>query len=260
MLSMALRLRNMLHESSSTLCSAKDVSVSENSFVEYHYDENGEEEDFLRTLSSHCIPDPDSSFSDSKSSGVSSLYASVSSFEFFQSDDEPEQEFAKRWFGDSSESTVTNFNESASTLRSEAARKRVRFGKITVREHAVTVGCHAVTCPLQLGWEYRQSCWLNHNSYHRSKCPRRQSGIHRLSLCERRIWIANVQNISIADVRLMEQEMLVRHISGELVNNGPFSPHNFVVDTGVKTLSDVPPRQPHKRTRSSSKNWRNELL
>jgi hypothetical protein len=169
---------------------------------------------------------------------------------------------------DHSESTVANFScssfnsihfddncdefvgtvpseEMKSTLKATIdQKKKTRFAGVTVREYTVVVGCQDISCPLELDWEYVEYDFTREEDYRVNSEPRAK--IRPLSYQERKQIIAVSQEVSIAHVKYLEQEML--HLQeNNFESKNIFDPE---CKRGIKRI-DSPPRLPRSDTKTT---------
>jgi hypothetical protein len=106
----------------------------------------------------------------------------------------------------------------SSSLLEDAAmpsRRRVNSGFVQVREYLWTMGSNSAakdTCPLQLSWKHGEDIYSDIADFEESQSSPPKKGLRRLSLQERRRWIAAVQGISVEEVEAPEYEKIFKNI------------------------------------------------
>ena len=147
-------------------------------------------------------------------------------------------------FEDESDSDDFNFIVPTEIIKSPSKasigqKSKIMFGGVSVREYAVVVGCQDILCPLTLDWEYVEFDFTREEDYRDHLKP--QSKLLPLSYQERKQIIAVSQDVSVANVKYLEKEML------DLQNNNYECDDDFHPDRkrGVQRV-DSPPRRPSK--------------
>lgn len=108
----------------------------------------------------------------------------------------------------------------------ERIRRNVHFGNATIREYSVTVGALVASnekCPLQLSWEYdsvetKIDIEIHESLKKNSRINLDRQSCRRLSLDERRLRIASVQDISLHDVQSLEFQAMMDQIKHDEEN------------------------------------------
>ena len=110
----------------------------------------------------------------------------------------------------SSSSNEDECDEFIRTVPSEEIKSnqktKIKFAGVSVREYTVVVGCQDILCPLELDWEYVEYNFTRDEDYCANSEPK--SKICPLSYKERQQIIAVSQDVSISDVKYLEQEMI----------------------------------------------------
>lgn len=162
----------------------------------------------------------ESSSSSSESSFADMSFSSID----YDSDDEDE-------FGLDTQTFTVSPQPSSLTPRAvpeskQPTQKKLRFGTITVREYAVTVGSRSATsgqCPLQLSWEHapdKVSSWSELDPAEAAVPHQKRKIARPLTVCQRRRRIAAVQGLDVKQVWQLEYDSVLQHIEDALYSAG----------------------------------------
>jgi len=113
------------------------------------------------------------------------------------------------FYDDESEVEVSERCDAGEGLEEEDLERRVRFGNVTVREYASTIGDHPFchdSCPLSLDWQHSEATKYEVETFECKRFLNRRNVPRRLNLDQRRSRILETTHVGRSKLRKMELE------------------------------------------------------